>query len=104
MDDVRVNRADRRQPAFEMVDLERLVPEDHRVRTLWAFVETLDLSMLYDRIKAHGETLGRPAAGPRILLALCLYATIGGVGSARALDRLADRADRHALMSRKLSR
>ena len=43
MDDVRVNRADRRQPAFEMVDLDRLVPEDHRVRAVWAFVETLDL-------------------------------------------------------------
>jgi len=90
MDDVRVNRADRRQPAFEMVDLDRLVPEDHRVRDVWAFVETLDLGMFYARIRARGETAGRPAADPRILLALWLYATIDGIGSARALDRLCE--------------
>lgn len=90
MDDVRVNRADRRQPAFEMVDIERLVPEDHRVRDVWAFVATLDLSMLYGRIKARGETAGRPAVDPAILLALWLYATIEGIGSARALSRLCE--------------
>src|ERR1700681_2078132 len=88
MDDVRVNRADRRQPAFEMVDLDRLVPEDHPVRDVWAFVETLDLGMFYARIRARGETAGRPAADPRILLALWLYATIDGIGSARGVDRL----------------
>jgi transposase len=85
-----VNRADRRQPAFEMVDIDRLVPEDHRVRAVWAFVETLDLGMFYARIKARGEAAGRPAADPRILLALWLYATIEGIGSARALDRLCE--------------
>jgi transposase len=90
MDDVRVTRADRRQPAFEMVDLERLVPEDHRVRDVWAFVETLDLGMFYARIKARGDAPGRPAADPRVLLALWLYATIDGVGSARALARLCE--------------
>src|ERR1035441_6760854 len=87
MDDVRVNRADRRQPSFELVDVDRLVPEDHRARAVWGFVETLDLGMFYARIKARGETAGRPAADPRVLLALWLYATIDGIGSARALDR-----------------
>lgn len=90
MDDARVKRADRRQPAFEIVDIERLVPADHQVRDVWSFVETLDLGMLYARIKARGETAGRPAADPRILLALWLYATIEGIGSARALSRLCD--------------
>src|ERR1700733_6204059 len=60
MDNARVNRADRRQPALEIVDIERLVPEDHRVRAVWAFVESLDLGMFYARIKARGETAGRP--------------------------------------------
>src|SRR4051812_49569681 len=90
MDDVRVNRADRRQPAFEMVDLERLVPLDHRVRDVWAFVATLDLSLFYARIKARGATAGRPAVDPRILLALWLYATLEGIGSARALERVGE--------------
>ena len=90
MDDVRVNRADRRQLALAIVDLERQVPEDHRVRDVWAFVATLEVGMFYARIKARGETPGRPAVDPRILLALWLYATIDGVGSARALARLCE--------------
>jgi transposase len=90
MDNKRINRADRRQPAFELVDLEALVPDDHRVRSIWSFVEALDLGVFYDRIKACGETPGRPASDPRVLLALWLYATAEGIGSARAVERLCD--------------
>ena len=86
--DVRIRQAERRQPGFELVDLESLVAEDHPVRAVWSFVEGLDLGWFYDRIKARGEAPGRPATDPRILLALWLYATVDGVGSARALDRL----------------
>lgn len=86
--DVRIRQAERGQPGFELVDLESLVAEDHPVRAVWSFVEGLDLGWLYDRIKARGETPGRPATDPRILLGLWLYATVEGVGSARALDRL----------------
>src|ERR1700719_2086650 len=90
MNDMRLNRADRRQAGFELVDLEALVPDDYRVRSIWSFVETLDLSVFYDRIKARGETAGRPATDPRILLALWLYATLEGIGSARAVARLCE--------------
>jgi transposase len=88
MMDVRIRQAERGQPGFELVDLESLVAEDHPVRAVWSFVEGLDLGWFYDRIKARGETAGRAATDPRILLALWLYATVDGVGSARALDRL----------------
>src|ERR1700720_3358841 len=81
---VRIREAERGQPGFELVDLESLVVDDHPVRAVWSFVEGLDLGWFYDRIKARGETAGRPATDPRILLALWLYATIEGVGSARA--------------------
>src|ERR1700680_3365677 len=84
----RIREAKRGQPGFEVVDLESLVVDDHPVRAVWSFVEGLDLGWFYDRIKARGETPGRPATDPRILLALWLYATANGIGSARALDRL----------------
>ena len=86
--DVRIRQAERNQAGFELVDLESLVVENHPVRAIWEFVESLDISWFYDRIKARGETPGRPATDPRILLALWLYATVDGIGSARALDRL----------------
>jgi transposase len=90
MMDIRIRRAERRQTGFELVDLESLVVDDHPVRAVWSFVEGLDLQVFYERIKARGETPGRPATDPRILLALWLYATADGIGSARALARLCE--------------
>jgi transposase len=88
--DIRIRQAERSQAGFEVVDLESLVVDDHTVRAVWSFVEGLDLQWFYDRIKARGETPGRPATDPRILLALWLYATADGIGSARALARLCE--------------
>jgi len=72
-----------------MIDLEGLLPADHRARLVWSFVESLDLSPLYDQVLAREGEAGRPAADPAVLLSLWLYATIEGVGSARELERLA---------------
>ena len=49
---------------------------------------SLDLSALYDRIRSREGEPGRPPPDPQIFLALWLYATLEGVGSARHLDRL----------------
>jgi transposase len=56
---------------------------------VWSFVESLDLSQLYDRVLSREGEAGRPAADPAVLLSLRLYATIEGVGSAPELERLA---------------
>ena len=87
----RVVRPDRSQIRWDMIDLEALLADDHRVRIVWSFVESLDLAALYDAIGSREGEAGRPAADPRVLLALWLYATVEGVGSARELDRLAGR-------------
>src|SRR5258707_7977524 len=89
MREARVVRPDRRQLRWDMIDLEGLLPADHRARVVWSFVESLDLSELYERVKSREGEAGRPAADPAVLLALWLYATIEGVGSARELERLA---------------
>jgi transposase len=84
----RVLRPDRQQLYWDMVDLESQLAPDHPARVVWAFVKSLDLSPLYDRIKARDQVAGRPTPDPCVLLALWLYATLEGVGSARALERL----------------
>lgn len=89
MDGARVVRPDRRQLRWDMVDLEGLLPADHRARIVWSFVESLDLSQLYERVKSRDGEAGRPAADPAVMLSLWLYATVEGVGSARELERLA---------------
>lgn len=89
----RVQRPNRAQLEFRPVDLESLLPADHRARIVWAFVEGLDLSALYGAIRAVEGGAGRPAIDPMILMALWLHATLEGVGSARAIERLCEQHD-----------
>lgn len=87
----RVNRAERNQVIWQPMALDELVSHDHRVRQVWAYVETLDLTPLYGKIRALPGSSGRNAVDPRILLALWMFATVEGVSSARHLARLCER-------------
>lgn len=89
----RLREPERDQVELRAVNIDSLLGEDHPVRVIWAYVSGLDLSQLEDRIKARGERPGHPATSPRLLLALWLYATSDGVGSARALERLCNSHD-----------
>lgn len=84
----RLRRPERGQVELRAVSLDDLVAPEHRVRQVWAFVERLDLGPLYAPIKAVEGHPGHPPADPRVLLALWLFATLEGVGSARELARL----------------
>ena len=79
----------RNQIELRPVDLEATLAPEHPARNVWAFVEGLDLSALYTDIGSVEGHAGRAAIDPRILMALWLYATIDGVGSAREI-RAAD--------------
>jgi transposase len=83
----RLRMADRQQLLSPMT-IDDLLEADHPARAVWRFCEGLDLSVLYDRIRARGPIAGRPPTDPRILVALWLYATLAGVKSANALADL----------------
>jgi transposase len=83
----------RTQIELRTMDLESLLAPDHPARAVWEFVESLDLSPLYAKVQSVEGSAGRPAIDPRIYMALWLYATIEGVGSARALERLTRQHD-----------
>lgn len=89
----RLQRPHRDQVELRPTHLDALLPPDHRARAVWDFVEGLDLSALHARIRAVEGHPGRPPVDPAILLALWLYATLEGVGSARALARLCEEHD-----------
>jgi transposase len=84
----RVLMPNRGQMEFHASDLESLLPEGHRARIVWGYVERQNLEGLYAGIKAVEGGVGRCAIAPEILFALWLYATLEGVGSARAIARL----------------
>ena len=89
----RVVMPNRLQMEFGPSDLESLLPEGHRARIVWGYVERCDLSALYEPIKAVEGGAGRTAIAPEILYTLWLYATLEGVGSARGLERLTQSHD-----------
>jgi transposase len=65
--------------------LEDLLDSDHQARLVWDFCQGLDLAPLYDAVRSRVGGPGHPAIDPKICVALWLYATLEGVGSARAL-------------------
>lgn len=89
----RMREPERRQVELRSVDLDSLLSLDHPVRVIWRYVEQLDLRVLEEAIEAREHTPGQAPASPRLLLALWLYATSQGVGSARALERLCESHD-----------
>ena len=89
----RLREPERAQIELRAVDLDSLLGSDHVARVMWSYVERFDLSALEERIKAREGVAGHPPASPRLLLALWLYATSDGVGSARALARLCSSHD-----------
>jgi transposase len=89
----RVLLPNRVQRELRACDLESLLPEGHRARLVWAWVERADLGAMYASIRAVAGGSGRTAMAPEILFALWLYATLEGVGSARALARLTQEHD-----------
>lgn len=86
----RMRCANRRQMEWTPCCLDELLPEDHRARLVWEFVQGLNLQPLYQSIRAVEGHAGRPTCDPKILVALWLYATLDAVGSARQLDRLCE--------------
>jgi hypothetical protein len=68
--------AKRRQMEWRPLSLDLMLPEEHTARLVWAYVEALDLSEFYERIRAVEGQSGRDPIDPRILLALWLYALL----------------------------
>ncbi len=84
---------DRSQIELRSFDLEASLPAEHPARTVWRFVQALELSELRAKVKSVQGRAGAPAIDPAVLVALWLWATIDAVGSAREIDRLCTRDD-----------
>jgi transposase len=89
----RVLRPVRNQVEWVARDLDASLPDDHPARAIWAFLDRLDLSPFYASIKSVLGRAGHPTTDPQVLLALWLFATSEGVGSARQIARLCKEHD-----------
>ena len=73
--------------------LDELLADDHDARLVWQLVETWDLSSFLDTIQARGETPGRAATDPKLLVSLWLYAATQGIAGGRELARRCEDSD-----------
>lgn len=80
----------RDQVEFSWSSLDDRLDPDSQARVVWALVCRLDLDAWLADIKAIEGHVGRDATDPRLLVALWVFATLKGVGSARELERLCE--------------
>ena len=81
-------RSPDRQAVLNATPIDGLLDSDHQARVVWDFCRQLDVAPLTDPLRAREGRPGRAALDPRLAIALWLYATLEGVGSARQLATL----------------
>src|SRR4029078_3514612 len=67
---------------FYSFSLEKIVPEDHLVRTIAA---VLDLRWVHGELAPHYSTTGRPSIDPELMLRMLVIGYVFGVRSGRLL-------------------
>jgi transposase len=90
VDQLRLRIPERRQIELHWRSLDELLEPGHQARLVWNAVCELNLKRWLSQVKATKRSVGRDATDPRLLLALWIYATLRGVGSARELARLCE--------------
>lgn len=77
----------RNQIEMKMISLDDLIPENHKARLVWQYVEKLDVTKFLIPINSTEGNRGRPAINPKVLLALWLYATVEGICHGRVIEQ-----------------
>ena len=83
----RVKAVDRTQLSWQMLDVERLIEQDHPARAVWELVGRVKLDGFYAPIEAVEGIAGRAPWDPRLLVGLWIYSYSRGISSAREIAR-----------------
>jgi len=90
---LKYKRPSRNQVEFTTQAIDDLIPENHRARDVWEFVEKMDTDPCFNRIKSLVFGSGRAATSPEVLFALWLYSIIDGNISGRKIVELCQHHD-----------
>lgn len=80
----------RDQMVFQSSCLNDLLPQDHKARHVWDFVQEMNTHTCLEYIKSFRGSVGRSTPDPKILLSLWLYTILDGNCSARKLNELCE--------------
>ncbi len=75
----------RNQIEFKIESLDSSLPLDHDARTIWKFVNLLDLSKAEEAIASLKDYSGRPTIHPKIIISLWIYGISKGIVSGRKI-------------------
>lgn len=78
----------RQQQTMAMIDVEELIPADHKARAIWELAGRMDLRGFIEPLRTAAGCAGRPAWDPRLLVSLWVYAYSEAISSAREIERL----------------
>jgi transposase len=78
----------RSQRLLVPLDVEELIPIDHKARAIWDLAGRLDLSAFESGLKTEEGSKGAPAWSPRLLLSVWVYALSEGIRTARTIGRM----------------
>lgn len=77
----------RQQLTMAPIDVEELIPPDHKARAIWELVGRLDLTAYLQQIESREGGSGRPAWDPRLRVSVWVYALSAGITKAREMER-----------------
>ncbi|MHC4230601.1 MAG: IS1182 family transposase, partial [Planctomycetota bacterium] len=86
----KIRTVNRNQLVLRPANVDELIAEDHPARSIWEFVERLNLQKFYNSIASVQGEAGRSAFDPQMLISLWVYAYSRGIGSAREVSRLCE--------------
>jgi transposase len=86
--ELKLRSVNRQQTVLMNVDLENMIPLDHKARAIWALVTQLDLSGFTESLRSTKGCVGRAAWHPELLASLWVYAYSEGISSAREIERM----------------
>jgi len=78
----------RDQLSWARIDLEELIPGDHKARAIWHLTGKLDLTRFREGLCTVKGDAGRAAWDPRLLVSIWVYMLSEGVNAAREIERL----------------
>jgi len=84
----KLRTVDRQQTIMAMIDIEELIPVDHKARAIWQLIKGIDLSGFSDSLCTTEGCAGRSAWDPKLLVSLWVYAYSEGISSAREIERI----------------
>lgn len=88
LESLKLRVPNRNQLTWARIDLEELIPGDHKARAIWHLTEKLDLARFREGLRTVKGDVGRAAWDPRLLVSVWVYALSEGVNSAREIERL----------------